>query len=643
MKNAFLIFTCVLSFASLIYGQDGVLELKGKGTDGKKPYRGGGKVDFIDVSIDDQVVHFTKPEKIPLRLSIRYNVLETAPVLLNSRLGTEHWYMSHYGVDAVSALHTQEKIDMSKVGEATTAVKEARAVSQYGTLLSKGLAGIRGHNYFLIDQQDGKWLDVVNPPAFFHRPELARKLVFTLANLEKFTLEPAAIESTWKPGALFRVKLVVTDADAGKYPVVNAKATAESGEWKTGLETEMDDLNVPTGWMAAKLPERTVPEKMLVRMAANMLTPGGPVTQEVSRAFSKGEGQKTEAEMAATTGPVVLLKNAGGIVRETRALWLNPNSYMTRKDIETVVERADAARLNMLVADIFVRSMLIAKSDLFPMHSKVEEGLDPLAYLIEKAHAKGIEVHPWFCVTYRDPAFRRKLPGVDVINKDGKVEELPADVHRPEYRDFIVKLMTGVARDYKVDGIHLDYIRTMEKCYCGKCREEFKQQFGKPLEEATDDDWIKWQREAIGDIVRRTAEGVRAVRPVARMSAAVFSNLRGGAMQGQDPAGWAKNGWIDIIMPMDYKMDTMSVKNTEKEFLDILDDDNKLVTGLSLYVRSGDKAISRSPVLVKQQIQMVRRMGIHGYCLFEFSYLNDELINMIRADINQEKAVPFFR
>jgi uncharacterized lipoprotein YddW (UPF0748 family) len=127
------------------------------------------------------------------------------------------------------------------------------------------------------------------------------------------------------------------------------------------------------------------------------------------------------------------------------------------------------------------------------------------------------------------------------------------------------------------------------------------------------------------------------------MSAAVFSGMHGGAMQGQDSAGWAKNGWIDIVMPMDYKMDTLSVRATEKEFLDALDDDNKLVTGLSLYVRNGAKALDRSPMLVKQQIQMVRRLGIHGYCLFEFTYLSDEIIKMMKSEVNQEKAVPFFR
>jgi len=307
------------------------------------------------------------------------------------------------------------------------------------------------------------------------------------------------------------------------------------------------------------------------------------------------------------------------------------------------VARAKEAGLNVLIPDIFVGSMLLANSDLFPMTDGVEEELDPVAYLIEVAHEQGMEVHPWFCVTYRDKHFREKLPGVEMIDENGQVQSVGADVHRPEYRDFIVNLMVGVARDYEVDGIHLDYIRSMGRCYCEKCLAEFQQQYGKPLTEATDEEWIPWQRQAIGEIIRRTAEGVRAVRPQAAMSAAVFAGMAGGAAQGQDPADWARQGWLDVVIPMDYRMQTLHVRAHERQFLAALADDDKLVTGLSLYVRHGKKVIPRSAELVKEQIHLVRSMGIHGYCLFAYTYLSDEILEMLKTEINNEPALLYFR
>jgi hypothetical protein len=53
--------------------------------------------------------------------------------------------------------------------------------------------------------------------------------------------------------------------------------------------------------------------------------------------------------------------------------------------------------------------------------------------------------------------------------------------------------------------------------------------------------------------------------------------------------------------------------------------------------------MSRPPQLVREQIELVRRLGIHGYCLFAYSHLSDEQLRMIRKDVNAEPAVPYFR
>jgi hypothetical protein len=635
---------CLLAYLVVAAtAQDAVLVVAGRGAEGKPRYEGG-KVEFLDVSIADQLVHFQAGDELPLRLSIKYNVLETAPVLLNSRMGTEYWRLYHYADEAMSALHTTEDIDLSQAGEATVSVDRATVAQQYGPPLAKGLVGIRGHYYFLVDQPDRAWLDVVSPPAFFDGEDLAAKLTFTLANLSDFELAFSQAESTWQPGGPLRVSLMVTDADGDEYPVVNVPATAEAGDWRAGLQTQADEVGVPSGWMECSLPAGRVPAQVDVRATVSAMTPDGPKTVEATRTVERGEGTRTPEEMEATPGMPEIPRNDDGILRETRALWANPDSLSDRESIDGLVERAARARLNVLVPDIFVRDTFIGKSGLMPMASRVEEeGFDALAYLIERSHAAGLEVHPWFCVTYRDAKFRTRIPGIDMIDEEGEVKPLGADVHRPEYRDFMVDLMVGVARDYEVDGIHLDYIRSMGDCYCDKCRAEFEQQFGKPLTEATDEEWVKWQRQAIGDIVQRTAEGVREVRPDAIMSAAVFAGMEGGARQGQDPAGWAREGWIDVVIPMDYSAQTLAVRSNERRFLDALDDDDHLITGLSLYVRSGEEVASRDPARVRQQLNLVRGMGIHGYCLFEQRYLSDEIIDMLSSDINREAAVPYFR
>jgi hypothetical protein len=76
---------------------------------------------------------------------------------------------------------------------------------------------------------------------------------------------------------------------------------------------------------------------------------------------------------------------------------------------------------------------------------------DPLRYLIQKAHAARFEVHPWFCVTYRDRHFRRWFTdkfgtSVDILDKDGKAIDLGADEHAAtssEQNRIIGRLLLG--------------------------------------------------------------------------------------------------------------------------------------------------------------------------------------------------------
>ncbi len=629
--------------AALGADNDAVLVLQRKPMNPGGPDYKGATVEFLDLSIADQLVHIGAGDRIPLRLRIRYNVLKTAQVILNSRMGTEYWRLYNYANETCANLHTLENIDLSKPGEAATEVTTASVDLGHGDKLAKGLCGIRGRYYFLIDQPNGKWLGVESPPAFFERQELAAKLMLTLANLKQFKIDCTEVESDWRPGGPIRVRFMVADADGEQFPVLPASATISGGDWRAALAPQTDLLHQPLGWMIATLPKAAVPAQVQVRAKVSAMTPNGPVVRTVEAAFSKGQGMKPAAAIVPRLKASDLPRDAQGVALETRALWVAMSDLYTKADVENVVERAAQARLNVLVPDVFVRSSLTVKSPLWPMSDRVEKGLDPLAYMIELAHKRHIEVHPWFCVTYRDKAFRAKLGGVDVVQKNGKIHATAADVHRPKYRDFIVNLMVGVARDYNVDGIHLDYIRTMAACYCPACQREFAAKFGHPLKDATQEEWTVWQREAIGDIVRRTAEGVRKVRPNAKLSAAVFANMKSGAAQGQDPAGWARQGWLDIVIPMDYKMQTLMVKNTELKFLDALDDDSKLVTGLSLYQRSGGKVSTRPTALTKEQITLVRLMRIHGYCLFVSGYLNDDMVTMLRNEMNKERAKPYFR
>ena len=631
-----------------VHSQDGIIHVVGKGTADKPPYRGGGTVEFLDMSLGAQVVHCDAANRFRLPLEIRYRVQSAAPILLTTRLGTEYWRIYDYANATAGAMYTDEAIDLRTGGEHTARTEFARFGTGYGARPHRGLVGILGRSYFLVDQPNRDWLDVVSPPPFFDDQSLAKKLTFTLAKLDHYDLSVENVKSTWRSNGPLRVQFTVVDSDQRRLPIVNVPASAQYDGGKIPLRTEWTAYGEPTGWTVGTLPSE-VPDTVTVAGDITLQTAGGIVRRRVTRAIRRGTGQVATSVLAAQSHGYDLPRSAAGAVRETRAIWVGTRALESAAAIDQLVADCLAARLNVIVPDVFVRNTLLVHTPLMPRTGLLNTpDFDPLAYLIEKAHAHRIEVHPWFCVTYRDQAFRdwfakQHKTRISIIDEAGKPVALGADVHRAEYREFISKLMISVARNYAVDGIHLDYIRAMHHCYCPRCRSEFKRLFGKPMTAAVEADWIKWHRQAIADIVQRTATGVRQVRPRAIMSAAVFANMPGGAIQGQDPAQWTRQGWIDVVMPMDYQMQTLAVRANERQFLAALDQDDQLVTGLSLYQRSGSDVRSRPAKLLQAQIDLVRHLGTHGYCLFAYTHLSSEQSRVLREYVNQEVAIPYFR
>jgi len=668
MRGRCSLWSFILSIAALVrlvFGaqDDGrVLDVIGKGAEGRQPYRGGGKVRFLSVSMPASLVHLQQSQEIPAEIEISYEVLKSAPILLDSRFGSEYWSLYNHTMSALSGVHSREGIHLAKSGSAVARADSLTVNLARGSSLQKGLCGIRGRSYFLIvDTKTDRWLDVVEPNPFWNSQEVKRELTFTLADLKHFELSLGSIASSWAPGGKFRVSLLVKDADGETFPVPRARMTAVvwGTDGKSGpipLRPMFDFLDKPLGVFEGVFPEEVKsPRSVVVKAAVTAKTATGRVIRETARTF------QFDKSRAADTAPVEAVpkneprRTPGGKVIETRAVWVHARDFATPEATKAMIARIKKANLNVVVPIVYVRGYAMFRSEKLPMEEFVPKGFDPLAFLVEKSHAAGLEVHPWFCVAYfgtkgaggRGPGFQR-YPGFAVVGKDGKPfaardSAVPADLHNPEYQKFVVDMMLDVAKRYRVDGLHLDYIRTMTDCYCERCRQGFAKMFGRDIEKATEDEWAKWNQNAVGKIVRETGQRARQMRQAIIMSAAVFSNLVSGGRQGQDAPRWADAGYLDVILPMDYTMDTLELRKNEQNFLDGMKDDSRLATGLSLYVRSSRGATARGASLVMEQISMVMSMGIRGFSLFGYDYLSDEILEALRKGPCAEPAVPAFR
>lgn len=201
-------------------------------------------------------------------------------------------------------------------------------------------------------------------------------------------------------------------------------------------------------------------------------------------------------------------------------------------------------------------------------------GYDPLAFVIQEGHKRGLEVHAWIN-PYR--AFMNadetdKISMNNIIRKhpewvfeyvDGKLYFNPGN---PEVVEYVSKTIEEIVEKYDVDGIHLDdYFYPYPLSDGVKVEipdnEEFAK-YGKNY--ATKDDW---RRANVNNMIANLSVSVHKIKPNIVFGVSPFgiwrnakNDLRGSNTNGlqaydnlyADSLLWMKEGWVDYIAPQIY-------------------------------------------------------------------------------------------
>ena len=167
------------------------------------------------------------------------------------------------------------------------------------------------------------------------------------------------------------------------------------------------------------------------------------------------------------------------VPREFRAAWIATvdnidfptrrglSADAQRRELTAILDLAADLRLNALVfqvrpmADAVYRPGLEPWSEFLTGEMGRPQAFDPLAFLVEEAHKRGILVHAWFN-PYRagHPASRtmsathvsRTKP--DIVRKYGRY--LWLDPTDPRSREHSLAVIRDVVRRYDIDGVHFD-------------------------------------------------------------------------------------------------------------------------------------------------------------------------------------------
>ena len=195
----------------------------------------------------------------------------------------------------------------------------------------------------------------------------------------------------------------------------------------------------------------------------------------------------------------------------------------------------------------------------------------------------------------------------------------------PENQRLEVEAMVELARK-GADGIHFDYIRYADRnfCFCDGCRRRFEAQLGRPVVDWPADvrrdatlaaAWKKWRAETISTVVAETARRVRAEFPKVEISIAARPDRDAAySGDGQDWVRWSKEGWIDILCPMDYTDATPFFRNAARAQRALLAGTRVRVypgIGLSCWKEDGAEAEKMA-----RHIQALRQDGFDGFAVF---------------------------
>lgn len=271
---------------------------------------------------------------------------------------------------------------------------------------------------------------------------------------------------------------------------------------------------------------------------------------------------------------------------QVRALWIDAfnDGLKTPAQIDELVKTAHAAHINTLIPQVRRRADAYFLSSVEPRTEDpaVAPGFDPLGYLLERAHAHGMEVHAWGPVypawrwdeRPRNPAHPWNVHGPGAGGRadwstytyDGE-STFYFDPGHPDVPDHVTAAFMEIIRRYPVDGIHLDYIRYDERGYGYNptALERFQAQTGRSDRPSLEDpQWREWRRHQVTQMVRRIYLEALAVRPGVKVTAAVITwgdppnrerpweKSSPYVRTDQDWRGWLEEGILDLAYPMNY-------------------------------------------------------------------------------------------
>jgi len=278
-------------------------------------------------------------------------------------------------------------------------------------------------------------------------------------------------------------------------------------------------------------------------------------------------------------------------IREFRAAWVAtvanidwPSSkglstQEQKAELLDILDRAARLKLNAIILQVRPACDALYASRLEPWSEYLTGTMgqapapyyDPLAFAVEEAHKRGLELHAWFnpyrarLLAARSPTAATHISKThpELVRQYG--EFLWLDPGEKAVQDYSLSVILDVLKRYDVDGIHFDdYFYPYKALDASRKEMDFPddaswQRFGAGGKLSRDD----WRRQNINTFVQRVYASIKATKPWVKFGISPFGiwrpenppQIRGldaYATLYADSRKWLASGWVDYFAPQLY-------------------------------------------------------------------------------------------
>ena len=327
---------------------------------------------------------------------------------------------------------------------------------------------------------------------------------------------------------------------------------------------------------------------------------------------------------------------------EIRAVWDHSGMGLYPGDWGRTCKLLKDAGFSDIYVNVAGSSFAHYASGVLPRSRVFDEQGDQLAACLAAAKPLGLRVHAWILCFATEQAtadrieiFRKR--GWLLTNADGTPRNW-LDPAVPEVQAYLVSAVREMAVNYKIDGIHLDFVRYPDfvSSLGPTVKARFEKATGRRAADWPEDvktgvlraEFMRWRAKQISDLVQSVRRTLKRDAPGKLLTAAVFGKYPSCLdAVGQDWESWINIGLVDYVTPMNYTEDMGKFNEWQGPQTRTRKQAMKIVPGIG--VTAAESRLDAAQVI--DQIQAARRAGCPGFALFDLdTTLRQEILPVLR-------------